>query len=62
MRAAELARRTGISKNTLSNLYYERVSGVDFDTLEKICRELDCSVGELLEYVSQGKSQEKERK
>ncbi len=51
LRASEVARRTGINKNTLSSLYNEKVSGIRFDTLGKLCKFLNCSIGELIEYV-----------
>ena len=51
MKMAELARQTGISKNALSKLYYEKAQMIAFDTLDKICSALGCSVGELLERV-----------
>lgn len=50
MKMSELSRKTGISKNALSLLYHEKSNGVRFDTLEKICEALDCSVADLLEY------------
>ena len=53
MKMAELSRQTGISKNALSILYHERSQGILFDTLEKLCWALDCSVSDLLEYVSE---------
>jgi len=52
LRASEVARQTGINKNTLSSLYNENVSGIKFDTLEKLCKFLNCSVGDLIEYLS----------
>jgi putative transcriptional regulator len=52
LRASEVARKTGINKNTLSALYNENVSGIKFDTLEKLCKFLGCGVGDLVEYVS----------
>jgi len=55
LRASEVARKTGINKNTLSSLYNERVSGIRFDTLERLCRFLDCSIGDLIEYVPDNK-------
>ena len=55
MRAAEVARKTGINPNTLSSLYNEAVSGIKFETLESLCAFLNCSVGDLLEYVSKKK-------
>lgn len=51
LRASEVARKTGINKNTLSSLYHEKISGIRFDTLEKLCKFLNCSIGELIEYV-----------
>lgn len=51
LRASEVARKTGINKNTLSSLYNEKVSGIRFDTLEKLCKFLNCSIGDLIEYV-----------
>jgi putative transcriptional regulator len=57
MKMAELSRMTGVSKNALSNLYYEKVTGIQFDTLEKICEALGCTVGELIEYVPDKKTQ-----
>ncbi len=53
LRASEVSRKTGINKNTLSSLYNEKVSGIRFDTLEKLCKFLNCSIGELIEYVSE---------
>ncbi len=55
MKMAELSRRTGISKNALSDIYYENVKAVRFDTLEKLCEALGCTVGELLEYQPDNK-------
>ncbi|MGM0582933.1 MAG: helix-turn-helix domain-containing protein [Bacteroidota bacterium] len=40
---------TGLNRNTISNLYHEKVSRIDFDTIEKICLFLDCKIGELFE-------------
>lgn len=51
LRAAEVARRTGINKNTLSILYQEKARGVRFDTLERLCKFFKCQVGDLLKYI-----------
>ncbi len=51
MKMLDLSRKTGIDKNTISNLYHGKVAGIRFDTLEKICVALNCQVGELLECV-----------
>lgn len=65
LRAAEVSRRTGIAPNALSALYHEQVSGIKFETLEKLCAILSCSVYDLLEYVprsGQGKASKAKNK
>ena len=51
LRAAEISRKTGIAPNALSALYHEQVSGIKFETLEKLCSVLSCAVSDLLEYM-----------
>lgn len=46
----ELAARIGITEANLSLLKRGHVKGVRFETLTKLCRELDCQPGDLLEY------------
>lgn len=50
MRSRELAERIGITEANLSLLKSGKVRGVRFETLEAICRELECQPGDLLEY------------
>ncbi len=50
MKMAELSRITGISKNALSEVYYEKGKQIRYETLEKLCAALGCTVGELIEY------------
>jgi putative transcriptional regulator len=51
MKLTELSERIGISVTNLSLLKTGRVKGIRFNTLEAICRELDCHPGDILEYV-----------
>ncbi|NJD31738.1 MAG: helix-turn-helix transcriptional regulator [Gammaproteobacteria bacterium] len=50
MRSKELAERIGITEVNVSLLKSGRVKGVRFETLEKICKVLDCQPGDILEY------------
>lgn len=50
MTSRDLAARIGISEQNLSLLRSGKVRGVRFNTLEAICRELDCQPGDLLDY------------
>lgn len=49
LRIADVARETGLSRNTVTLLYKETARKVDLDALEQICTLFDCSVGDLLE-------------
>ncbi len=52
-RAKDLAAEIGITEANLSLLRTGKVKGVRFDTLEAICKSLDCQPGDLLEYVEE---------
>jgi putative transcriptional regulator len=54
MRAKDLAQRIDISETNLSLLRSGKVKGVRFETLEKLCQELDCKPGDLLDYQDEG--------
>ncbi len=43
-----LAKDTGISHTTLWRLKKDKALGINFDTLEKICRALACQPGDIL--------------
>lgn len=50
MRSKDLAARIGITEQNLSLLKSGKVKGVRFETLDAICRVLDCQPGDLLEH------------
>jgi len=50
MRSNELARRIGITEQNLSILKNGRAKAVRLNTLEAICRHLECQPGDILEY------------
>lgn len=50
MSLKELAERLDISMTNLSLLKTGKVKGIRFDTLEAICRELNCKPGDILDY------------
>ena len=49
MSLKDLAERIDISVTNLSLLKTGKVKGVRFDTLEAICRELNCKPGDILD-------------
>ncbi|MBT3478189.1 MAG: helix-turn-helix transcriptional regulator [Candidatus Marinimicrobia bacterium] len=52
----DLAERVGITQANLSILKTEKAKAVRFSTLEKICKELGCQPGDILEYETDGKN------
>ena len=48
MSLTELATRVGISMTNLSLLKTGKVKGIRFETLEAICRVLNCKPGDIL--------------
>lgn len=46
---------TGLSRSTVSSLYNDKATRIDFDTLEKLCRLFECSAGELFEVCVNSK-------
>lgn len=46
----ELSQRVGLTTVNLSILKTGKAKGVRFDTLQAICKALDCQPGDLLEY------------
>ena len=50
MSLGELSEKVGITLANLSILKNNKAKAVRFSTLDAICRELDCSVGDILEF------------
>jgi putative transcriptional regulator len=51
VRIIDVSRATGISRNMLSKLYYDRAQRVDLDDIAQLCDYLECSVADLFEIV-----------
>ena len=49
----ELSAKVGLTNVNLSILKNGKAKGVRFDTLESICRILDCQPGDILEYKAE---------
>lgn len=53
MTSRELAAKIGIAEQNLSILRSGKARGVRFNTLEAICRALECQPGDLLEFTKE---------
>jgi len=53
MSSGELAQRIGITQANLSILKTGKAKAIRFETLEAICRALECQPGDVLEYIEE---------
>ena len=52
LKISDVVRDTGINRSTVNRLYHETTSRIDFETLEVLCKYLECEPGDLLEIVN----------
>lgn len=48
--------KTKLSRTTVSNLYNDKATRIDYETIEKLCLLFDCDVSELL-YIDDCKEE-----
>ena len=46
---ADVARETGLNRNTITLLYRETASRIELETIDKLCELFNCKVADLLE-------------
>jgi len=49
LKVSDVARATGIHRNMITLLYFERAKRIEFEVIEKLCNYLNCSIGDLFE-------------
>lgn len=54
LKITDVARLTGLHRNTVTLLYKETAARVDLDAIDRLCRLFRCQVGDLLEYIDDG--------
>ena len=47
----DVVNETGLARNTVGNLYRDKATRIDYDTIDKLCRMFHIGVGDLLEYI-----------
>lgn len=51
MKVPELQELSGLNKNTLYSFYKGDIRRFDVDTLDKLCKALNCKLSDLLEFI-----------
>ena len=49
MNIEDVKEKTGLGRSTISGLKNEIVKRIDYETIEKLCRLFNCSIGEMFE-------------
>lgn len=44
----DVHKKTGLSRTTISNLYNDKATRIDFETIEKLCMLFNCELNRLL--------------
>lgn len=52
---ADLARKTGIRPNTISEIYNELVERINIEHIDLIYEALECDISDLMEYIPKKK-------
>lgn len=53
IKITDISRETGISRTTLTALYYDKGKAISFDVLDKVYRYLDVQPGDLFSVQSE---------
>jgi putative transcriptional regulator len=51
MKLKDLAEATGLAVNNLSILKTNKARAIRFSTLDRLCKALNCTPGDLIEYI-----------
>jgi putative transcriptional regulator len=49
----DVARETGLNRNTVTLLYKETAQRIDLEAIDKLCELFECEVADLLERVKE---------
>lgn len=55
LKISDVARDTGLHRNTITLLYQETANRVDLEAIDKLCAYFSIGVGELFEFTSDTK-------
>lgn len=50
LKVIDVARETGLHRNTITLLYNETATRVDLETIDRLCRLFRCAVSDLFEF------------
>ena len=45
--------KTGLARTTISNLYHDKATKINYETINKLCTLFDCKIEDLLEFAKE---------
>ncbi len=51
LKIADVAKSTGLAWDTVAAIYHGKAKGVSLETIDALCKALNCQPGDLLVYV-----------
>lgn len=54
MNIQDVHEKTGLNRATISKLYNDKATGINYETIEKLCSLFKCNLSDLIDY-SEGK-------
>ena len=61
IRVADADRLTDMGRSTLYRLYNNEVTRIDFDSLNRLCKLLDCKPGDIILYEEDAQINDKQK-
>ena len=53
LKLSDVDNATGINRNTLTSMYYNRAVRIELQVADKLCKFFNCSMNELFEYTDE---------
>ena len=50
LKLSDVVHATGINRNTLTNMYYDRAVRIELPVADKLCKFFGCTMNDLFEY------------
>ena len=57
-----LVKKTRLTQQTIAKLFKRQTTGIEFSTMDAICKAFDCQASEFLVYVKEEENKENEPK
>jgi putative transcriptional regulator len=51
LKIVDVARETGLHRNTVTLLYNETATRIDMETIDSLCTFFECKVGDMFEFI-----------